>query len=146
MKYYITHSCGHEERVDITGTNVHGERDRKAERMESKPCRACEMSSHAATDTQAAESNSAEGMPSLDGSAKQVAWAETIRRETLDAIASRSQHLHEAGRDDMAEVVEFIRRHAGTITDAAWWIDNRRDAASALSAQARPAWEETHRQ
>lgn len=41
MKYDITHTCGHERRIDITGTNVHGERDRKVKYFESCPCPEC---------------------------------------------------------------------------------------------------------
>jgi deoxycytidylate deaminase len=43
-QYTIKHTCGHEEVVNICGTNVHGERDRKVAWLESKPCHECEKS------------------------------------------------------------------------------------------------------
>lgn len=41
-KYEITHTCGCVETVNICGTNVNGERERKAAWMESKPCYKCQ--------------------------------------------------------------------------------------------------------
>ncbi len=41
-KYEIKHTCGHTETVNICGTNVHGERERKAEWLASKPCYKCQ--------------------------------------------------------------------------------------------------------
>lgn len=40
-KYDITHSCGHSETVEIFGTNVHGERDRKLKWLEEHECHEC---------------------------------------------------------------------------------------------------------
>ena len=40
-KYTITHACGHEEVHNIVGTNVHGERDKKAEWLSTRLCYEC---------------------------------------------------------------------------------------------------------
>lgn len=41
-KYEIEHTCGCVETVNICGTNVHGERERKAAWLASKPCYKCQ--------------------------------------------------------------------------------------------------------
>lgn len=41
MKYNITRFCGHDEKVDILGSNAHGERDRRAAFEANKLCRVC---------------------------------------------------------------------------------------------------------
>lgn len=48
-------------------------------------------------------------MPDLDGSDKQVAWAETIRKNTISKLAHRP------------DLLKFISQRPS----ARWWIDNR---------------------
>lgn len=74
-KYSIVHTCGHEETVQIYGTNVHGERTRKAEWLESKPCRNCER--------EALREDMLAGAAELNGSDKQVAWANDLRDKAI---------------------------------------------------------------
>lgn len=73
---HIIHTCGHEETVQIYGTNVHGERTRKAEWLESKPCRECER--------EALRETTIGGAAELTGSDKQVAWANDLRAKAID--------------------------------------------------------------
>lgn len=130
----INYSCGHTGREQIYGTNSHGERDRKAEWLGSRPCEACRkrareerFASHAQDAAKAAEANRAAGCPALIGSAKQVAWAEEIRAE---AIAHVDRIADDAVRDDPVRsgaaarrLREIVRRN----DRAAWWIDHRGD-------------------
>ena len=81
-QYYIHHTCGHEETVQIYGTNVHGERQRKAEWLESKPCRDCER--------KALREENLTGAAELTGSDKQINWANDLRAK---AIAEAKQLL-----------------------------------------------------
>lgn len=46
-------------------------------------CAACESEQHAIQNAAAGDANAAAGLPALTGSEKQVAWAETIRRQML---------------------------------------------------------------
>lgn len=126
MQYTIKHTCGHSEVVQIYGTNSHGERERKSSWMESKPCRECERVAQTATAKTQAE---AMGLPTLTGSEKQVAWAESLRAEVVRLITKRvdeqaartpvdREHEVVAARSAFAEA---IAKH----TDARWWIDNR---------------------
>lgn len=128
-KYNIHHICGHVERVDIVGTNVHGERDRKVERLEESKCRDCKRSEHDAGNIAAASKNKERGYARLEGSDRQVAWAESIRAKVIgkaeDALAD--PRCAEAPADQLATVrraVEWMR----AVTSSAWWIEHQETA------------------
>lgn len=80
-QYNIHHTCGHEETVQIYGTNVHGERQRKAEWLESKPCRDCER--------KAMRDENLAGAAELTGSDKQVNWANDLRAKAIGDIKAK---------------------------------------------------------
>lgn len=77
-KYSIEHICGHTETVQIYGTNVHSERERKAEWLASRPCKDCERE-------QLREENLA-GCSELEGTEKQIAWANDIRAKAIAEV------------------------------------------------------------
>jgi hypothetical protein len=79
-KYTITRSCGHEETIQIFGKVAN--RDGIARFESRKPCECCRFAKRDADNAAAAESNQSAGLPTLRGSAKQVAWAESIRAAT----------------------------------------------------------------
>lgn len=80
-KYKATHSCGHEHIHNLTGPEK--DRQRKIEWMTGEDCPECfkakKEATQAAQNEAAAEANAAAGLPSLQGTSKQIAWAETIR-------------------------------------------------------------------
>lgn len=128
MLYTIKHTCGHEEEVQVYGTNAHGERDSKVAWLESKPCRECELAAkHAEADA------SSDGMAELDGSEKQVRWAKDIRHEMIAKVEGKLSIEEElmTGNESDENIAEFARRGAlvvGAIegkTSARWFIDNR---------------------
>ena len=80
-QYNIHHTCGHEETVQIYGTNVHGKRQRKAEWLESKPCRDCER--------EAMRGENLAGAAELTGSDKQVSWANDLRAKAIGDIKAK---------------------------------------------------------
>ena len=118
-KYEIKHSCGHVETVNICGTNVHGERDRKIAWLESIPCRECEGAAKA---EQARE----DGLPELVGSPKQVSWAIDIRKDALAKIDGFEQGnpWAESRKDDVAAIFGEMRKQIISETSAKWFIDN----------------------
>lgn len=136
-KYEIKHSCGHTETVSITGTNVHGERDRRIAWLESRPCRGCEAAASAEAAREA-------GLPELKGSPKQVAWANDIRR---DAMAKAEQLIAkmEAGgiapamRGKADDIFAAMRAELAGQESARWFIDNARyyDALAAFNQVAK---------
>lgn len=77
----IEHSCGHEERHDLYGNRSW--RDRQAARLENEPCSTCKQAERDKENRKAAAENAEAGYPPLEGTEKQIAWAETIRRDML---------------------------------------------------------------
>jgi hypothetical protein len=135
-QYEITWKCGHETTVNITGASAHGERERKAESLARLACPACRREAGAAARAQAnadaAAANEAAGLPALDGTPKQAAWAETIRAEALAGIR-RSVLATPGGGRHADEVTAVYARAAGRERRAAAWIDGRADARQVIA-------------
>jgi hypothetical protein len=86
-KYEITHTCcGVIETVQIYGPER--DRDRRAAWLADKQCATCLANARAAENAASAAANASAGLPVLEGSEKQVAWAETIRAELLPKLDS----------------------------------------------------------
>ncbi|MFB6814348.1 hypothetical protein ACFCV8_07360 [Streptomyces sp. NPDC056347] len=87
-RYQITHSCGHEATVQLSGSRR--DREWRAGKEEERPCRECwqkERDREREEERRAAvEAAGREGLPELEGSPKQVAWAETIRRDLISRL------------------------------------------------------------
>ena len=58
------------------------------------------------------------GLPALNGSEKQIAWAAKIRRDALTALESFTPTQNE---DMYKAFCEWVASHA----ECRWWIDNR---------------------
>ncbi|MFE1130071.1 hypothetical protein ACFW6R_25710 [Streptomyces albidoflavus] len=147
----ITFECGHEAVVQLYGRSQR--REWEAERLAASLCGSCyeeERAREIAEENErSAEANRAAGLPALTGSPKQVAWAETIRREKLDQIddvrdradrrLKRAEEL-EMGPDDervvrsnrQRENAETAHAALSEITDARWFIDNQSWSARTL--------------
>lgn len=80
----------------------------------------------------------AEQLPALTGSEKQVAWATKIRANAIATITEQITQFDEIGQDMVAagrltevqvaagrEVLTSFRDQILGHTDAAWWIDQR---------------------
>ena len=84
-KETIHHSCGHTSIANIVG-NVNT-RKRRAIWMGEKPCPDCERASfdaaRKAESEASAKANADAGLPALEGTPKQIAWAESIRASAL---------------------------------------------------------------
>lgn len=125
-KYQITHSCGCVITHNIGGTNVRGERDRKAAWLAEQPCFECRCTA----ENEAAAAQNAH-LPSLQGSAKQIAWAESIRakvQKQLDNVVSRFRQDVIATDPEKRKIYEealVIINSVRNQTSASWWIDNR---------------------
>lgn len=135
-KREITWACGDETTVNLTGTNAHGEHDRKAASLTRLACPACRAQAskrdHATASQEAATANQATGLPALDGTPKQVAWAETIRASALEEI--RNSVLAVPGGSRHADaIVAVYARAAGRERRASAWIDGRSDARQVIA-------------
>lgn len=121
-KYTITHSCGHTETVQIYGTNVHGERDRKIAWLESKPCIDCIRA-------QKLEESRKAGLKELSGSLKQVSWVTDIRNDMIKQINDLDEafrpHVLESATNIYNSIISDMRNNVLSQTSASWFIDHR---------------------
>lgn len=161
--YDITHTCGHDERIELFGKT--SERERRIEWLQERPCTECwkkerkaeaearknkeaamivEKLGNDAADAINAISNATR---TLEGSAKQVAWAEDIRTKCITEIIDRLHNLvaripGKATAQQSAEFAARCKAIASVIaneTSAAWWIENRDDTLKAVTSEAREA-------
>lgn len=132
--YTIKHRCGHEVEHQIYGTDVRGERERKAAWLAKGDCPRCARAAttavQAAENVVAAELASAEGLPAMTGSEKQVAWATTLRQQTLDKLIERAAGLARLpGTAEQHQELDDLAARARVAlvarTEARWWIDRR---------------------
>ena len=137
-QYNIRHTCGHEETVQIYGTNVHGERQRKAEWLESKPCRDCER--------EAMRDENLAGAAELEGSEKQISWANDLRAKAIGDIKAKlakidTQYIAapQEWKDAQRKAGEAIITAMLAETSAKTIIDNRLDLVSHYGAVAQQA-------
>lgn len=121
-KYEVTYTCGHPGVVNLIGP--HKDREWKLEREKEKCCPECWArmieSERKQNNEEAAEANRMAGLPELQGTEKQITWAETIRRQIIDAI--QEDILNENSPDALIKAFNGIKSHSA----ASWWIDNRK--------------------
>lgn len=140
--YVIPRSCGHTEEVQIQGTDVRGERDRRAARAAERPCAACLDEAREAESAQHARQAAEMGLPPLTGTDRQVRWAQTLRIQGVDQVAQLraevatfvAQHPDRAG--EAAELDRALDASIHRQTAAAWWIEHRDDLRRALHRDA----------
>lgn len=122
--YFKCSQCG--DSVVVIGQN-RSAADRLAQyRQDQKSlCHDCwdkQRAEQRAADSQAAAESAAQtGLPALTGSEKQIAWAETIRRENLSRLTALADGLEGDHAALVAEATDLIRAQ----DRAAWWIDTR---------------------
>jgi hypothetical protein len=117
MKYQITHKCGHEVTLNLTGPFK--ERESRIEWLKNHDCTECYR--------KAARANAkAENMVELQGTEKQIAWAETIRAKKLDQIANIVED------DEDRAALAAIKAE----TESRYWIDRRDTSAQAILTEA----------
>ncbi len=122
-KYSVTFSCGHEETVELYGKTA--DRERKIEWMENYAvCSEC-YQRHKKEQEEARKAG--RNLPDLEGTPKQVAWAEKIR----DGIFTDWEKI--ANIKD-ARAVKFTA-YLQNQTTARFWIDNRGKAIRDLAEE-----------
>ena len=115
-KYTITHSCGHEHEYQLFGKS--NERERKMAWLESQECPECRRKAEEEAAKAATEGIE---LPELEGSEKQVKWANTIRGNMISCAKAQGAN--------MERVMQILR----TVTTARAFIDTRdMDALQAL--------------
>lgn len=146
--YTVNYKCGHEGRIQLYGKTT--DRERKLDWMSGNVlCDDCQKLKFAANNAKAAETNAQIGLPSLSGSDKQIAWAESLRQKAYklltadnaarELVAHAVTHAKQFGltqemlkaagidsRDKAAAIMrEVINKLFAEQTAARYWIDNR---------------------
>jgi hypothetical protein len=128
----VNYSCGHSERQQFYGKG--SERIRRREWMERGVCPDCyreEKRIEREKENQVAAEQAKEiGLPDLVGSEKQVAWANTIRKNALSATQNTIRKGYIADTDEKKAKIAVAfdaRKKLETETSAKWFIDNRAD-------------------
>lgn len=121
-KYEVTcPTCEETYTVNLTGP--HRDREWRLENWDWT-CDECREKARQEENQKAAEANIAAGLPPLTGSEKQVAWAETIRKQKIATLDEAIQHREMSARVDKDRFfasVESLKNKS----EARWWIDNR---------------------
>lgn len=69
-------------------------------------------------------STKANGFPSLTGSEKQIAWANSIRKKKVKELLSYRKEAKEIP-DSLGKFDRAMEKFLGSKTSSSWWIDNR---------------------
>ena len=128
-KYSVNYTCGHKDEVELFGK--YSLRDERIKWLENNAVcpecyRAAKEAERARATQAAAEKN--KGLPQLEGSEKQIAWAETIRAgkmEEAKAVLERSLSAATDEQKNIAQLVSDIYKKWESTSSAKWWIENR---------------------
>ena len=120
--YYGTYSCGHDGRVNIIGSTK--DRQRKADYHFSGMCEECwhkqKEEERIKANMEALEKTKEMELPELQGTEKQIAWANTLRIKFIDTVEELAEKASNRKRID--DVLDYI---LVTRLKASWYIDNR---------------------
>lgn len=151
MKYTVIHSCGHEEEVVLFGNNR--DRERKLEWLASIPCKECQK----AMEQQAIKERTKElGLPELQGTEKQVAWALGIRISRIadlheqagklsDKIASLEASIEAVKEKEGEAALARLERYEKRLVDTRSALANTVEAIDGVSAITKASWWIDHR-
>lgn len=144
--YYPCPKCGHD--VTVVGRN-RKDADRYAIYCQKRGdlCDKCKRAEWQIENERAVANSQAIGLPTLDGSEKQVAWASKIRLQMLPEIDAEKEKietdifasaafLSTSARTEITDGLALIASEMRGETVAGWWIDNRdKNTAYLIEAQ-----------
>lgn len=137
--YDIHHSCGHATEQQIYGTNVRDERQQQADRLGRRPCPRCVQQQYDDDNRGAAERAKQAGWPALTGSAKQIAWAQSIRSRAVDGLGDEVRMAYAWTGDMVALAATLLLQDRAS---ASWWIDHRNQRCWLDLVENDPVWVE----
>ena len=119
--YEVLHTCGHVKIVQLCGPEK--DRQRKLDWMRTCVCSDCSRKQKA---EEAAQRAAELGLPVLQGSEKQVAWAVTIRERLLQTLSEFKGEMALANQpQDLLDAFDKILDGIKAQDSASWWIDRR---------------------
>ena len=110
-KYTITYNCGHEGKVELFGPMK--DREQKIAFYEKRVI--CPECYKKAQEEEAKKEAEELNLPLLEGSEKQVAWAEKIRHNFMSELKKQQE----------STLYQIIFTFFAGQTSAKFWIDNR---------------------
>jgi hypothetical protein len=126
----INYTCGHNDRIQMYGKNT--ERESRKAWLEKGVCPDCyrkqKEEERKIESEVAAEQARENGLPELAGSEKQIAWAETIRKNALTSTRNKIKEGYVAKDAEEAALIKVsqeAKNQLETEKSAKWWIDNR---------------------
>lgn len=129
-KYTITCACGHEHTFSLVGP--HKSREWYLEKAKDEDCPACKEESRKAAiefeNKVAAEKSAEMELPELEGSPKQIAWANTLRITFIDIMEKKMSKVKPEYADMFQRFYEMITSE----TSAKFFIDTRDENISEL--------------
>jgi hypothetical protein len=143
----LPHPCGHTMLHPFYGDDDYGWAER-ARQIATGPCALCHADEQLRERQQQAEQARLQaaqrGLPPLEGSDRQVAWAEGVRLGAFGAIDKVLRWVEQVEAQAMAEdpdywqgVKQGMQRAILWLeaqTDAKWWIDHRHGMANSLDS------------
>jgi hypothetical protein len=124
--YDGTYSCGHEGRTNVIGPSK--DRQWRADAHFRGLCPECweikKQEEREKANADAAAKAKEMELPELEGSEKQVAWANTLRQDLIDYIDTldrRALECIDSSEKEKYDVLDYIMSQ----TKASWFIDNR---------------------
>ncbi len=133
-KYSVTHTCGHTQTHGLVGKNA--DRERKLAWLATTECTECWKKSQAEAKEKQKAQASAEAetfakehkLSVIEGTEKQVEWANVIRMQFMMAIEPFYKKMQDNNDAKFANKKDFIIKtwqYLTSITDAKFFIDNR---------------------
>ncbi|WP_286978828.1 hypothetical protein [Aminobacterium sp. UBA5514] len=134
-KYYVTCPvCGEEHRISLFGKI--SDREWKLEHWDWT-CDECKKKRYDEENASAAEENKNAGLPALKGTERQIAWAETIRKQLIAAINTEREEKENPFKLDLSDpksqqIFNATLKRIHQEACASWWIDNRDESPRSL--------------
>lgn len=140
MLYHVLHTCGHTseqgtpdaEETEIVTDPKTGHQHRYItagagetvhRRVSKHPCWPCRRGQFNEENEEAAAHADEQGWPDLDGSPKQIAWGQSLRRTAIEQATQEVRSLYSGNPGLLAMSVQILLEE----TDARWWINQRFD-------------------
>lgn len=119
-KYTVKHTCGHEQEYQLFGKN--SDRERRLEWLATQDCPECRRAAEAKKNAEAIEGTPFAEIENtvLEGTERQVAWAQSIRRKFLAKLTGEKAIKPAA----MPAIIKFFAQK----TAAKFWIEEVRES------------------
>ena len=120
-----TYSCGHEGEVSIPGTRKTGEY--RAKMIFSGLCPDCQAAADEKLVDELKEKYSSpdSDLPMLEGSVKQIVWAESLRASRMNQVDYLVKKIKNFYDDEGIKLALLAIQKIFQISSSRWWIDHR---------------------